>query len=213
MARTPPGRTRERVFHYVRERLMQGRPPTLREVQRALGFRAVESARGHIEALSEEGRLVKRPGEARGYLLPGDERPVVSVPLLGRVQAGELSAAVEDVQGYLPVQGRPGEELFALRVRGESMTGAAILPGDVVIVRRQATASSGDVVVALVGDEATVKRLRIRPGRAELHPENPAFEPIVPPPGELRILGKVVEVRRRLETPASGTAGRKAHRT
>jgi repressor LexA len=203
MARTPPGRTRERVFRYVRDRLLQGRPPTLREVQRALGFRAVESARGHLETLAEEGRLVKRAGEARGYLLPGGERPPAFVPLLGRVQAGALSAAVEDVEAYLPVPPpRAGEELFALRVRGESMVGAAILPGDVVIVRRQATAASGDVVVALVGDDATVKRLRVRSGRAELHPENPAFEPIVPPPGELTILGKVVEVRRRLEGPA-----------
>jgi repressor LexA len=212
MARTPPGETRERVYRYVRERLMRGRPPTLREVQRALGFRAVESARGHLEALAEEGRLVKRPGEARGYLLPGDQRPAALVPLLGRVQAGALSTAVEDVQGYLPVQQqKPGEELFALRVRGESMTGAAILPGDVVIVRRQATAAPGDVVVALVGDEATVKRLRIRSGRAELHAENPDFPPIVPPPSELRILGKVVEVRRRLDGPAG--AGRKTTRT
>ena len=79
------------------------------------------------------------------------------------------------------------------------MTGAGILPGDVVIVRRQRRASSGEVVVALVGEEATVKRLRLRRGRVELHAENPAFEPIVPDPRELTLLGKVVEVRRRLE--------------
>ena len=79
------------------------------------------------------------------------------------------------------------------------MTGAGILPGDVVIVRRQATARSGEIVVALVGDEATVKRLRIRGKRAELHPENPHFEPLVPGPDEMTLLGKVIEVRRSME--------------
>ena len=78
------------------------------------------------------------------------------------------------------------------------MTGAGILPDDVVVVRRQPRAEPGDIVVALVGDEATVKRLRIRDGRAELHPENPAFEPIVPDPDDLRLLGKVIEIRRYL---------------
>jgi repressor LexA len=90
-------------------------------------------------------------------------------------------------------------ELFALVVQGESMTGAGILPDDLVIVRRQDTARDGEIVVALVRDEATVKRLRLRAGRIELQPENAAFAPIVPGPGaEVRILGRVVEVRRRL---------------
>src|SRR5262245_14689025 len=116
MARTPPGKTRKRVFRFVRERLMLDRPPTLREVQQAMGFRAVESAREHLEALAEDGRLVKRPDEARGYQLPENERPAVMVPLLGHVQAGALSTAVEDVEGYLPAQPHRGHELFALRV-------------------------------------------------------------------------------------------------
>jgi repressor LexA len=124
----------------------------------------------------------------------------VLVPLLGRVPAGSLDLAVEDLEGYLPLRShRSPDELFGLRVRGESMTGAGILPGDVVVVRRQPTAASGDVVVALVGDEATVKRLRIRGKRAELHPDNPDFEPIVPEPGEMTVLGKVIEVRRAME--------------
>lgn len=201
MGRTPPGQTRERVLRLVRERLLAGSPPTVREVQRAFGFRSVETAREHLEALVGEGRLAKRRGRARGYRLPAAAGPpTVLVPLLGRVPAGSLDAAVEELEGYLPIQSRrPPGELFALRVRGESMTGAGILPGDVVIVRRQRSAASGEIVVARVGDEATVKRLRLRGGRAELHPENPAFEPVVPDPRELTLLGKVVEVRRRLE--------------
>jgi len=201
--KTPPGQTRRQIHRFVRERLLEGRPPTVREVQQAFGFRSVQSAREHLETLVAEGKLSKVPGKARGYRLPrgGDAGPATLVPLLGRVQAGDLTTAVEDPDGgYLAVQTRAaGDELFALRVRGESMSGAGILPGDVVIARRQPTASSGDVVVALVGDEATVKTLRRRGRRIELHPHNPDFEPIVPDPAEVVLLGKVIEVRRFLE--------------
>jgi repressor LexA len=203
MAYTPPGRTRRRVYRFVRRRLLGGNPPSIREVQRALGFRSVESARSQLEALVAEGLLLKRPGRARGYALPGGEgapRPTLRVPVLGRVQAGDLSLAVQDPEGWLelPARRRLGE-LFALRVRGESMTGAGILPGDLVLVRRQPSADPGDIVVALVEDEATVKTLRRRRGRWVLQPENPAFEPILPAPDELTLLGKVVEVHRHLE--------------
>ena len=200
MGRTPPGQTRERVFRLVRDRLLAGSPPTVREVQQAFGFRSVQTAREHLETLVEEGRLAKERGKSRAYRLPDGGFPTVLVPVLGRVQAGSLSTAVEDLEGYVPIHSRHSpEELFGLRVRGKSMTGVGILPGDVVIVRRQPTANSGEIVVALVGDEATVKRLRIRGKRVALHPENPDFEPIVPDPGELTLLGKVIEVRRRLD--------------
>lgn len=201
MGRTPPGQTRDRVFRFVRDRLLGGRPPTVREVQHAFDFRSPQTAREHLEGLVAEGRLAKSPGKARGYRLPDDPAgDTVLVPLLGRVPAGALDTAVEDLEGYLPMRSRrdPGE-LFGLRVRGESMTGAGILPGDLVVVRKQARADSGDIVVALVGDEATVKRLRLQGRRVELLPENPAFDPIVPRTGEFRLLGKVVEVRRVLE--------------
>jgi repressor LexA len=201
MGRTPAGETRDRVFRFVREKLLAGIPPTVREVQDAFGFRSPQTAREHLEGLVERGCLIKEPGKARGYRLPARAgMPPVLVPLLGRVPAGSLDAAVEDLEGYVPVEGaRASGELFGLRVRGESMTGAGILPGDIVVVRRQSRAEPGEIVVALVGDEATVKRLRVRGKRVELHPENPAFEPVVPDPKQLSILGKVVEVRRYLE--------------
>jgi repressor LexA len=202
MGRTPAGETRERIYRFVRDRLLGGFPPTVREVKEAFGFRSVQTAREHLEALVTEGRLAKEAGKARGYRLGGDSRPTRLVPLLGRVPAGPLNIATEDLEGYLPIQGhRSGDDLFGLRVRGESMTGAGILPGDIVVVRRQPAADSGDIVVALIGGEATVKRLRIRRNRVELHPENPAFEPIIPDPSELTLLGKVIEVRRYLERP------------
>jgi repressor LexA len=200
MGRTPPGQTRERVFRWVHERLLAGEAPSVRDVQEAFGFRSPMTAREHLEALVAAGRLRKEPGLARGYRLPGRERPAAHVPLLGRVPAGPLEEAIEDVEEHLPVEGRDEpERYFALRVKGDSMVGAGILDGDLVIVRRQERAVSGDVVVAKVGDEATVKRLRLRGRRVELHAENPAYAPIIPEAGAVEIVGKVVEVRRRLE--------------
>ena len=209
MGRTPAGETREKVFAFVRDRLLAGQPPTVREVQEALGFRAVRTAQQHLERLVEDGRLVAGRHRARGYRLPGSVpgARTVFAPLLGRVPAGALDEAIEDPDGYLPVDARSAAagDLFALRVRGESMTGAGILPGDLVIVRRQPTAANGDVVVARVGDEATVKTFSTRGRRVELRPENPAFEPIVLDAGEVAILGKVIEVRRILD--ARGVTG------
>ncbi len=204
MGRTPPGQTRERIFRFVQDRLLRGLPPTVREVQEAFGFRSVQTAREHLETLVKTGRLAKEKGKARGFRLPDSSTGPAAltrlVPLLGRVPAGSLDIAVEDREGYLPIQSRhAADDLFGLRVRGESMTGAGILPGDIVVVRRQPSADSGDIVVARVGDEATVKRLRIRGRRVELHPQNPAFAPIIPDPAELTLLGKVIEVRRYLE--------------
>ncbi len=176
----------------------------MREVQEAFGFKAVQSAREHLEKLVNEGLLGKTPGKSRGYHLPEhEERPVTMVPLLGRVQAGALTTAAEDLEGYVSVQSRPRrEDLFALRVRGDSMKHAAMLEGDIVIVRRTEIAEHGDIVVALVEEEATVKRLFHRGGRIELHPENPAFSPIIPEEtAQFSLLGKVIEVRRYLETP------------
>lgn len=210
MGRTPAGETRLRVLEFVRERLHAGAPPTVREVQHALGFRSVGTAREHLEALIAEGRLVRSAsGRHRGVRLPGPAAPrVVPVPLLGRVQAGALTEAVEDVEGQLLVESRlPAGELFALRVRGDSMA-PEILAGDLLVVRRQPRSEPGDVVVALVGGEATVKRLRLVRGRVELHAANPEFAPIVPEPGELVLLGRVLELRRILAR--DGRVGRRA---
>lgn len=207
MAYTPPGQTRERIYRFVRDRLLAGEPPSLREIMKEFGFTAVETVRAHLRALVEAGRLVQSPGEARGYRLPDGARPAL-VPVLGRVQAGELTTALTDPDGYVSVDApavRDPGEIFALRVRGESMIGANILPDDVVIVRQQPTAEHGDIVVAHIEGEATVKRLRFVQDAdgtmcAELHAENPDFAPIVPGPSdELELFGKVIEVRRYLE--------------
>ncbi|MEZ5967412.1 MAG: transcriptional repressor LexA [Planctomycetota bacterium] len=201
MAYTPPGRTREKVFRFVRDRLLSGSPPTVREVQVAMGFEAVESARRHLDALVAEGRLHKTPGRSRSYRLAetrSRQPRVRTVPLLGRVQAGTPHAAIEAPDGYVSAEIDSRGEFFALRVRGDSMIDLGILENDLVIVHRQDKAEHGDIVVAMVGDEATVKTLLRRGRRAELAPANPRYAPLAIDPETTRILGKVVEVRRRL---------------
>jgi repressor LexA len=202
MARTPPGETRARVLAAVREALERGRSPSIREVQRAVGLRSPEVVRQHLMLLVEQGALARDEG-ARGWRLPGHERAHVrSVPLLGRVPAGGPIEAVEEREGVVAFDAsrrRSIGGLFALRVQGESMRDAGILPDDVVIVDARARVEHGDVVVARLDGEATIKRLWRSGRRLELRPENPAFAPIVPAPGQdLEILGKVIELRRQL---------------
>ncbi len=202
MPYSPEGKTRERVLRFVRERILAGSPPTVREVQEAMGFKAVETARRHLENLVAEGKLLREPGKSRGYRLFQGAREVVLVPLLGRVQAGPLTTALEEPDEYVAVAtNRDRGNLFALRVKGESMLGAGILPGDIAIVRRQTVAQDGDIVVALVEDEATLKRFRIKAGHIELHAENQNFPVMRFKPWEVRILGKVIQIRRDLEYP------------
>ena len=204
MPKTPPGQTRNRIYHFVRERLLQGDAPSLREVRDHFGFRAVETVRAHLAVLVEEGRLVRQPGKSRGIRLPGG-RPLPrdfpdGVPVLGEVAAGGFEEAIENPRGTLPMEipdSREPSDYFALRVRGDSMTGAGIFPGDTVIVDRRTRPLSGQIVVALLEGEATVKRLVLGADRLELRPENPDFEILRPPPAACRILGKVVELRRR----------------
>jgi repressor LexA len=201
MAYTKPGETRKKIYEYVRSRILSGDPPTVREVQEAFSFRSVQTAREHLDILVKDGMLDKEPKKSRAYRI-ADRTGLLSlsIPLLGRVQAGELTTAIEDLEGYIDVQASHShDQLFGLRVQGDSMCDAGILPGDIAIVRKQPTAESGDIVVALIEDEATVKTLRIKAGRPELHPANPAYQPIIPQTGELHILGKVIEVRRYFE--------------
>jgi len=205
--KTPPGETREQIYQFMRDRLLAGKPPTVREVQARFGFKAVQTAQAHLEQLVAEGRLEKSLGDykghARGYSLPvssvDHSSPPVFAPLLGAIQAGGLAEAIEDREGVVPVvrSGRRAgsEKLFALRVRGESMRDAGILPGDVVIVRVQNTANAGDIVVAVVDGAYTVKRLKRENRKFVLAPENKAYPVLRPDP--LEIVGVVVGSFRR----------------
>jgi repressor LexA len=186
----------------VRER---GYPPTVREIGEAVGLTSSSSVHSQLANLERRGLLHKDPTKPRAIGLSADgEHPLqgVAVPLVGRIAAGSPLLAEENVEEYLtvPVGFADGVEHFALRVAGDSMTGAGILDSDVVVIRRQDDADDGDIVAALLPgpaeDEATVKRLRRRDATLELVPENPTMSPFEMAEG--RILGKVVAVLRKL---------------
>ena len=200
MAYTKPGVTRNRIYLFMRQHLLKGDPPTVREVQKAFQMRAVQSAKSHLDALVKEGRLIKTPGKSRGYRLPDDQHSNILAPIVGRVPAGPFDIAVEDIEGYVPVQShRDDQPVFGLRVNGDSMTEAGILHGDVVLVRATTEIQQGDIVVAMIDDEATVKEFHRIKNQVQLRPRNSAYPVIVPDGENFSILGKVIEVRRYLE--------------
>ena len=187
----------------VRER---GYPPTVREIGEAVGLTSSSSVHSQLANLERRGLLHKDPTKPRAIGLAADgEHPVqgVVIPLVGRIAAGAPLLAEENVEEYLtvPVGFADGVDHFALRVEGESMTGAGILDRDVVVIRRQDDADDGDIVAALLPgpaeEEATVKRLRRKGSTIELVPENPSMSPFPMDP-EGRILGTVVAVLRKL---------------
>jgi len=194
--------TRDKVYRFVRQRILAGTPPTVREVQSQFGFSSSASARQHLDKLVSDGKILRVKGISRGFRLPEQKNgmpPVHHVPIMGQIQAGQPILAVEDIEGTIPISEEGlHEDTFALRVRGDSMKDAGILAGDLVIVRPQPDADNGDIVAALIGDEATVKRLQKRKNHIELHPENPNFQPIILKPEDAQLLGKIIEVRRHL---------------
>ena len=178
----------------------KGYPPSVREIGEAVGLRSPSTVHMHLKALHEAGLIQKDDRKTRALNInPGEGAQRGRVPILGRVQAGSPILAVEDCEGYLPYDmGGDAGEHCALRVRGDSMSGVGILEGDYVVVRRQEAADHGDIVVALLGDEATVKRLRrTRGGAVWLMAENPNYEPI--DGRNCAILGKVMALVRKME--------------
>ncbi|MBW2064426.1 MAG: transcriptional repressor LexA [Deltaproteobacteria bacterium] len=183
----------------------KGYPPTIQELAEILGI-SHASTHAQVSQLVRKGYLRREPRKARGLAVvrePEDEiTNLVRVPILGRVAAGRPLFAEENVIGEVLVEGRvaSGGPCFALEVDGDSMVKAGIHEGNLVIVRQQPVAESGDIVVALLGEETTVKRLYIREEKIELRPENPKYQPIsIGPDDDLRILGKVVATRRKSE--------------
>lgn len=181
---------RDEVMNYIKTFINKhGYGPSVREIQAAVQLKSTATVFYHLRALKEQGLIVMEEGKKRAISLPREASaaPAVTrlepvrpegrqVPLVGTVAAGQPILAVENVESWLPWEG--GEGWFALRVKGESMKNAGILPGDKVVVRPQPTAENGEIVVALLGDEATVKRFSRRNGHIWLLPENEAFSPI-----------------------------------
>ena len=187
----PLNEKQQKVLAFVKERLGDGIPPTVREICDACGIKSTSTVHAYLKRLEEEGYIDRMDGLNRAIRLPGES--VTRVPLLGKVTAGLPILAVEEVEDYVPFSGGsqyPAGELFALRVSGTSMINAGILDRDVVIVQRTNTAQNGDIVVALIDDEATVKRFYRDGRRFRLQPENDDYKPIYT--DHVRILGKVV---------------------
>lgn len=178
----------EFILGFVEENQM---PPSLREIGSHFDL-SVGTVQDHVEAIRRKGFLGKEQARARGLRLP-----IVSqqIPILGRVHAGPLHLALENVEGHLPVESALSSlRHFALRVQGDSMIDAGIFEHDLIIVRAQETANDGDIVVARVDDETTVKKFRIRPSGPVLEPANPHYKPIEGVPFD--IVGVVIELRR-----------------
>ena len=203
----------QKIYDYIAETTrQQGYPPSVREIGEAVGLRSPSTVHFHLKHMEELGVLTKGAGKGRALTLapldgasstapaapapaPEPEVPAGRVPVVGTVAAGSPILAQECIEDYLTfdTNGREGE-YFALRVRGESMLNAGILPGDLVVVHQQPVAHNGEIVVALLGDEATVKRLSRRNGEVWLLPENEAYSPL--DGREASILGKVTAVVR-----------------
>ena len=179
----------------------RGFPPTVAEIAETLGI-ATTSVYEQVNQLVRKGYIERQPGKARGLSVTEETvsmpTTLITVPIIGSVAAGQPILADENIVGEIAVDSSVirGGRHFALAVKGDSMIDAGILDGDLVVVRQQPVGENGDVVVALLGDEATVKRLSIRDESIELRPENPRHRPIViEPDDELRIVGKVVAIR------------------
>lgn len=209
-------RRQRQVLEFIARKIRErGYPPSVREIGEGVGLRSSSTVHGHLNRLEDKGYIRRDPTKPRAIelLRPLDEparsqpappapgRPLVTLPVLGRVPAGRPLLAVEQADDAfaLPRAFVGSEEGFLLRVTGDSMIGAGIHDGDLVLVRRQDWASDGDIVVALTDDEeATVKRFYREGSTVRLQPENPALAPIRLPADRVRILGKVVGLFRRL---------------
>lgn len=190
------------VLEYITDTIRrEGFSPSVRDIGEALKIKSTSTVQSYIKRLEEKGVLKRESGKSRTLRIDTyqrDSQRTVKVPILGKVAAGKPILAIENQEGYvdfpMPGVSRGYKDLFALRVAGESMINAGILSGDIVVVRRENYAENGDIVVALVEDEATVKRFYKENGHFRLQPENPTMEPIIV--DEVFILGRVVAVLR-----------------
>lgn len=185
----------KKIYKFLVER--QGTvPPTVREIGARVGLRSTSSVQANLAALEKAGYIEKDPNKKRTIRVSTDSENMKTVPLVGTVAAGEPILAVQNIEGYIPFSNSSGAEktLFALRVKGESMKNAGILPKDIVVVEQTPTASNGEIVVALLDDGATVKRFFDDGDNIRLQPENDAFEPIIST--DVKILGRVIGLMR-----------------
>ncbi len=191
------------IFDFIRRYARKyGYPPTVREIGKAVGLHSSSTVHAHLSNLEKVGLLRRDPAKPRAIELLVDKAKRVvrggALPLVGQVAAGQPILAEENIEDYVEVPSVIGGEGgdYVLRVRGDSMQGAGIIEGDFVVVRPSEEATDGEIVVALLGDEATVKRYFREPDHVRLQPENDAMEPIRS--DDVRLLGRVIGVMRKV---------------
>ncbi len=189
MKNSPRNQKQVDVYNFLVRELSGGLPPTVREICRATGIKSTSTVHAVLESLEEQGLITRDPHNSRAIRITAASDSSF-VPVVGRITAGQPILAVEEIEDYIPYPTKDSKSLFALRVVGLSMRDAGILDGDIIIADRDLQSRSGDIVVALDGEEATVKRLLLKDGQVILMPENPDYSPIYPENPE--ILGKVV---------------------
>ena len=187
----------ELIYDYIRDCILNHNfSPTVREICEKVGIKSTSTVHYYLKELVDEGYIVKDDLKKRTIKLPGVSN--FAVPLLGTVTAGIPITAIEEIEEYIPVPNLHGspDDYFALHVRGESMKNAGIYDGDIVVVRKTPVCRNGDIIVALIDDEATVKTFRKEQGHVWLIPHNPAYSPI--DGTHAQIMGKVVTVLRKI---------------
>ncbi|MCE5202972.1 MAG: transcriptional repressor LexA [Coriobacteriales bacterium] len=199
-------RRQRQILDFIRSEIhRRGFPPSVREIGEAVGLSSSSTVHSHLAALESKGLIRRDPSKPRALEVLDyrdteravDYGAVQAVPVVGSVAAGAPILAAENIEQTLPLPAEfAGDATFILRVRGESMIDAGILDGDFVVVRQQPTADDGDIVVAMIDDEATVKRFFRESGRIRLQPENPSMDPIYA--RDVTVLGKVIALFRRV---------------
>lgn len=211
-----PNDKQQQILDFVNKQVEEkGYPPSVREICSAVGFRSTSTVHGYLEKLEKSGLIAKDHTKPRALKVINNKKSVsapaetpknyysgrelVDVPLVGKVTAGQPILAVENIEDTfpIPVDLAQNSTVFMLRIRGESMIEAGILNNDIVLVKQQSTAENGDIVVALIGDEATVKTFYKEKGYIRLQPQNQYMDPIIVR-DNISILGKVIGVFRRL---------------
>lgn len=192
----------KRVFDYIKEQIREkGYPPSVREICAALGFKSTSSAHQYILRLAEKGYIDKSDLKTRAIRIKGDE-PTISIPIVGKVAAGEPILAQENIEDYFSIgesffsKSDLQNDTFVLRVQGESMINAGINDGDYIIVSKQSTARNGQIVVAMIDGNATVKTFYKEVDHVRLQPENDTMDPIIVK--NVQIVGKVVGLVRKI---------------
>lgn len=194
----PASPNQQRILDFIKSEIeLKGYPPSVREICAAVGLKSTSTVHAHLNSLEKQGLIRRDSTKPRALeVLDGSLQRGRSVPLIGRVTAGQPILAVENIEDYLmlPQNMLGSDDIFCLRVQGESMIEAGILDGDIVVLRQQDTAENGEIVVAMVDDEATLKRIFYEDDHVRLQPENSTMSPIYA--DTVTVLGKLIALFR-----------------